>query len=81
MRSLGKWPVLVLNADCQPLSFLPLSVMRWQDAIKAIWLERVTVLEYYNSFIQSSRGPWQLPSVICLKEYQKTRREVRGGDC
>lgn len=30
LRSLGKWPVLVLNADCQPLSYLPLSVMRWQ---------------------------------------------------
>lgn len=77
LRSLGKWPVLVLNADCQPLSYLPLSVLKWQDAVKAVWLERVNVLEYYDSYVQSSQGPWQLPSVVCLKEYQKSRREVR----
>jgi hypothetical protein len=33
------------------------------------------VLAYYDSFIQSTAGPWQLPSVICLKQYQKGCRE------
>lgn len=30
IRNSGKYPVLVVNADWQPLSYLPLSVMRWQ---------------------------------------------------
>ncbi|GAB5030554.1 hnh endonuclease [Nannochloropsis oceanica] len=75
LRQTGKYPVLVLNTDAQPLSYLPLSIIRWQEAIKAIFLERVTVLAYYDSFIQSTAGPWQLPSVICLKQYQKGCRE------
>ena len=33
-------PALVLNADYRPLSYYPLSVWSWQDAIKAKWLDR-----------------------------------------
>jgi len=56
-------------------SIHPLSLPSFLQAIKAIFLERVTVLAYYDSFIQSTAGPWQLPSVICLKQYQKGCRE------
>src|SRR5215510_2890067 len=34
--SQGGWPVLVLNADFRPLSYYPLSLWSWQDAIKAV---------------------------------------------
>ena len=37
-------PALVLNADFRPLSYLPLSLWPWQDAVKAVFLDRVTVL-------------------------------------
>ena len=37
LNSLTGFNALVLNADYQPLSFLPLSVWSWQDAIKAAW--------------------------------------------
>jgi 5-methylcytosine-specific restriction endonuclease McrA len=37
--SQGGWPVLVLNADFRPLSYYPLSLWSWQDAIKAVFLE------------------------------------------
>jgi len=30
--ALRKCPALVLNADYRPLSYLPLSLWRWQDA-------------------------------------------------
>lgn len=30
----SSYPALVLNADFRPLSYLPLSVMSWQDSIK-----------------------------------------------
>ncbi len=116
LRQTGKFPVLVLNTDAQPLSYLPLSIIRWQEAIKGIFLDRLTVLDYYDSYIQSTAGPWyvcvwglcgcvsavscvclpmhfhsafihpfphkrptpwhrQLPSVVCLKTYQKGCRE------
>ena len=40
-------PALVLNADFRPLSYFPLSVWKWQDAVKAAYLDRVTVLAEY----------------------------------
>ena len=44
-------PALVLNADFQPLSYYPLSLWSWQDAIKAVFLERVTIIENYNKLL------------------------------
>ena len=38
------FPVLVLNADFRPLSYFPLSTWTWQDAVKAVFLDRVSVL-------------------------------------
>ena len=37
-------PALVLNADYRPLSYYPLSLWSWQDAIKAVFLERVNIV-------------------------------------
>ena len=38
------WPALVLNADFRPLSYYPLSLWSWQDAIKAVFLDRVNIV-------------------------------------
>ncbi|OYW08599.1 MAG: HNH endonuclease [Acidiphilium sp. 37-67-22] len=38
------FPALVLNADFRPLSYFPLSLWSWQDAVKAVFLDRVSVL-------------------------------------
>src|SRR3546814_21201734 len=35
------YPALVLNADFRPLSYFPLSLWSWQDAITAVFLDRV----------------------------------------
>ena len=45
-------PALVLNADFRPLSYYPLSLCSWQDAIKAVFLERVSVIESYNDEVK-----------------------------
>jgi len=37
-------PALVLNADYRPLSYFPLSLWSWQDAVKAAYLDRVNML-------------------------------------
>ena len=42
--SFGGWPALVLNADFRPLSYYPLSLWGWQDAIKAVFLDRVNIV-------------------------------------
>jgi hypothetical protein len=39
--ALKHFPALVLNADYRPLSYYPLSLWPWQEAIKAAVLDRV----------------------------------------
>jgi 5-methylcytosine-specific restriction endonuclease McrA len=67
-------PALVLNADYRPLSYYPLSLWCWQDAIKAIFLDRVNVLSSYEKTVHSPSFEMKLPSVVCLKSYIKPAR-------
>jgi HNH endonuclease len=63
-------PALVLNADYQPLSFTPLSLWSWQDAIKAVFRGKVTVVDVYDNVkIRGVNVEVPLPSVIALNEY------------
>lgn len=62
-------PALVLNADFRPLSYFPLSLWSWQDAIKAVFLDRVNIVSEYDRAVHSPNFTMQLPSVIALKEY------------
>jgi 5-methylcytosine-specific restriction endonuclease McrA len=67
-------PTLVLNADYRPLSYYPLSLWSWQDAIKAVFLDRVTILAEYDRAVRSPTYSMRLPSVVCLKTYVKPAR-------
>ena len=67
-------PALVLNADFRPLSYYPLSLCSWQDAIKAVFLERVSVIENYEHEVHSPNLTFKLPSVIALKDYVTPQR-------
>lgn len=62
-------PALVLNADAQPLSYHPLSVWEWEDAVKAVIAERVTVLASYDTVVRSPTYEMQLPSVLMLRQF------------
>jgi hypothetical protein len=42
---LDSCPALVLNADFRPLSYFPLSLWSWQDAVKAVFLDRVNIID------------------------------------
>ncbi|MDB5554398.1 MAG: transporter, partial [Rhizobium sp.] len=46
-------PALVLNADFRPLSYYPLSLWSWQDAIKAVFLDRVNIIAEYEQAVSS----------------------------
>ena len=67
-------PALVLNADYRPLSYYPLSLWGWQDAIKAVFLERVNIVSFYETTVRSPSSEIRLPSVVSLKTYVKPAR-------
>ena len=73
-RAAAHCPALVLNADHRPLSYYPLSLWSWQDTIKAVFLERVTILEEYDRVVHSARFAMKLPSVVSLKTYIRPAR-------
>ena len=68
---LEKCPALVLNADFRPLSYYPLSLWCWQDAVKSVFLERVSIVSNYERKIRSPSFEMHLPSVIALKNFIK----------
>lgn len=69
---------LVLNADAKPYSILPLSTISWQESIKYLILDRVTVLEWYDDWVVSSPS-WEtaVPAVVMVKSYIKKNTKVR----
>ena len=72
--SLEAHPALVLNADYRPLSYYPLSLWCWQDAIKAVFLDRVNIVAEYDAAVHSPSFEMRLPSVVCLKSYVRPKR-------
>ncbi len=69
-------PALVLNADYRPLSYYPLSLWSWQDAIKAKYLDRVDVVAEYEDCVHSPTTTLRIPSVVVLKDYIKPQKRV-----
>ena len=51
--SIDSCHALVLNADFRPLSYFPLSLWSWQDAIKAVFLNRVNIVAEYDRVVHS----------------------------
>ena len=67
-------PALVLNADYRPLSYFPLSLVPWQEAIKAVFLARVQIVAEYDQEVSSPSVQLRLPSVVSLKRYVRCER-------
>ena len=70
----GTFPALVLNADYRPLSYYPLSLWGWQDAVKAVFLDRVNIVSEYDRAVHSPSIEMKLPSVVSLKTYIRPAR-------
>jgi 5-methylcytosine-specific restriction endonuclease McrA len=69
--------VLCLNADMAPINLLKLSVMDWQEAIKAVFLDTVTVVEEYPDWqVHSPSVTMNVPSVIMAKRHVHFTRLV-----
>lgn len=69
-------PALVLNADYRPLSYYPLSLWPWQDAIKAAYMDRVDIVAEYDHVVRSPSTEIRIPSVVVLKDYVKLQKRV-----
>lgn len=74
--ALRQHPALVLNADFQPLSYYPLSLWPWQEAVKAVFLDRVTILAEYDAWVASPSMRIRIPSVVVLKDYVRPQKRV-----
>jgi 5-methylcytosine-specific restriction endonuclease McrA len=74
MPPLETCPALVLNADYRPLSYYPLSLWCWQDAVRAVFLDRVNIVSEYERCVTSPSFSMRLPSVVSLKSYVKPTR-------
>lgn len=69
---------LLLNSDAQPVSFLPLSTISWQEAIKYMVLEKANVLSWYDDWtVSSAYWTTKVPSIMMLTEYMKTKTTMR----
>jgi 5-methylcytosine-specific restriction endonuclease McrA len=69
---------LVLNADGQPLSFLPLSTIDWQESIRYLVLDKASVITWHDNWVVHSVD-WEtnVPAVLMLREYMKPKTSVR----
>ena len=74
--ALKHYPALVLNADYRPLSYYPLSLWPWQEAVKAAYLDRVQIVAEYDHVVRSQRAEIRIPSVVVLKEFVKPQKRV-----
>jgi len=69
---------LVLNTDGSPVSFLPLSVISWEESIKYLVLDKINVLEWHENWtVRSANWQTQVPAVAMLKEFMKKKSTVR----
>lgn len=73
---LRQHPALVLNADYRPLSYYPLSLWPWQEAIKAAWLDRVIILAEYDEVVRSPTTHIRIPSVVVLREFVRPQKRA-----
>lgn len=69
---------LLLNADFRPLCLYPLSLISWKDAIRLVYQEKVSVVEFHEDWtVHSQYSEMKVPAVVASKFYvSKQRRNV-----
>jgi 5-methylcytosine-specific restriction endonuclease McrA len=68
---------LVLNSDLMPVNQLPLSTIKWDDAIKAVYLDSVSVIAEYEDWeVHSPSVTMRVPSVIMTRRYLHFQRKI-----
>src|SRR5262245_2455602 len=70
-------PALVLDADFRPMSYFPLALLRWEDAVHAVFNDRVSIVAEYDTWVRSPSTKIRLPSVVVLRKYRPAARRVQ----
>jgi hypothetical protein len=66
----------LLHSKQQPLSYLPLSLWSWQDAVKAIFSGKVQVVDVYPDItVRAANIEVPLPSIIALTDYVQHKNQ------
>ena len=68
---------LVLNADYRPLQTWPLSLISGQEAIRAVFRGRATVVENWDAVFRSPSRQICVPKVVALNEYAPIEAKPR----
>ncbi len=69
--------VLILNADSAPLTLLPLSTIKWQKAIGALYSGALSVVAEYDDWdVHSPSITMRVPSVVMTRKYLHFQRKV-----
>ena len=76
MAQTSQHSALLLNADFRPLSYFPLSVIGWQDAVQAVIAGKVSVVAEHAALVRSPSRVLQMPAVVALRRYQRRSRQV-----
>ena len=69
-----RFQALVLNADFRPICTSPLSVMCWQDAVRASMSGHFVVLGEHDEYVHSPSMKIRIPSVLAVKKYVDLRK-------
>jgi 5-methylcytosine-specific restriction endonuclease McrA len=70
--------VLLLNADGQPLSHIPLSIVSWQVAMRLVFLSKAIVLKDYDDWsIRSQYLEIKVPSIIIMAKQAKWNKTLK----
>ena len=74
----NKIDTLILNSDGQPLSHVPLSVIKWQVAVRLMFLGKVKVLKSYDSWIARSQYlEMKIPSIVIMTDHVKWSKNLK----
>jgi len=69
---------LILNADYNPLSIIPISSITWKDAVKIMYLGHANVIEWYDRWeVHSPSTTLRVPSVMISETYIKKKHHVK----
>lgn len=68
----------MLNANGEPLSQIPLSIVRWQTALKLIFTNKAKILKEYDHWIvRSQKLEMKVPSIIIMINQVHWRKQLK----
>lgn len=68
---------LILNSDLMPVNQIPLSTIKWTDAVKAVFIDAVAVVAEYDDWeVHSPSVTMRVPAVVMTRRYLNFQRNV-----